>query len=168
MKTLRGQLGEKDTVIAKAAERLKEVHTSIEKANADKAAAEGEKGHLQDEMEQVKSKLKGMETKLAAVQNMGGGGAAPVVDEAAEAAKLEAALAAAGDDEEAKAAAQAAHEEALQGEDPLQAIMAQIDAGQKELEKTQQELTDVRGTGRCGHPTTWTILQHDGPNHLGL
>ena len=21
---------------------------------------------------------------------------------------------------------------------------------------------------RCGHPTAWTILQHDGPNHLGL
>ena len=20
----------------------------------------------------------------------------------------------------------------------------------------------------CGHPTTWTILQQDGPNHLGL
>ena len=24
------------------------------------------------------------------------------------------------------------------------------------------------GAGRCRHPTTWTILQHDGPDHLGL
>ena len=22
--------------------------------------------------------------------------------------------------------------------------------------------------GRCAHLTTWTTLQHDGPNHLGL
>ena len=25
-----------------------------------------------------------------------------------------------------------------------------------------------RSRSRCGRPTTWTILQHDGPDHLGL
>ena len=93
LKTLRGQLAEKDTVVAKAAERIKEQTDSVEKATAEKAAAENAKAALEDEMSAVKSKLHAMETKLAALQNMGGSGgaAAPAVDEVAEAAKLEAA-----------------------------------------------------------------------------
>eukprot|EP01052_Picozoa_sp_SAG31_P057113 SAG31_NODE_16723_length_698_cov_1.604341_1_plen_205_part_10 len=135
LKTLRGQLVEKDTVIAKAAERIKDQTDQVEKALAEKATAENTKAGLEDEISAVTSKLHTMETKLAALQNMGGGSssAAAPVDEAAEAAKLEAALAAAGDDEAAKAAVIAAHEEACKCEDPLQAVMQQIDTQQKEL-----------------------------------
>ena len=31
-----------------------------------------------------------------------------------------------------------------------------------------QQAAAAESSARCGHPTTWTILQHDGPDHLGL
>ena len=37
-------------------------------------------------------------------------------------------------------------------------------AGAQQAARLELELRQ----SRCGHPTTWTIIQHDGPNHLGL
>jgi hypothetical protein len=125
LKTMRGAMTEKDTLLMKAATRQKEMQASVEAATKEKAEAENEKSKLQDELEQTQTKLKTMEMKMSAIA----GGASPKP---------------AGDAGEDGAAASA---DAAAGS-PLDAMLASIDAQAKELEAAQQALSAEKEASR--------------------
>ena len=127
LKTMRGQMNEKDTLLMKAAKRQKEMVAQVEASTKEKAESENEKSKVQDELEQTKTKLKTMEMKMTAIA--GGGGAPPSPSPSAE-----------GGDEAAAPA---------DASSPLDAMLASIDAQAKELEAAQQALSTEKEGNRA-------------------
>lgn len=126
LKTMRGQMSEKDTLLTKAAARQKEMQAAVDAANKEKMEAENEKSNLQDELEQMQTKLKTMEMKMSAIA---GGAASP--KPAAEGTSEGDATTSEGD-----------------GESPLDAMLANIDAQAKQLEEAQQALSTEKAASR--------------------